>query len=209
VTVKRWWPAPALIIVTLALAVPAVRRLDIAVRNLADARRPPWAYDIAVNVNRLGSGAALTAIAAGLATWAAFRHRSWRPVALVVAAFGLVVALTEPLKWLLERPAPHAVLSTGVSYPSGHVVNAVVWYAVICTLLALPPTVTTAIRWAAPAIVSITNVYLGFHWVTDMVAGILLGLLIQQLLQTRSTSTPAALKEASSASVASSSVTRV
>ena len=43
---------------------------------------------------------------------------------------------------------------------------------------------TSAIRWAAPAIVVATNVYLGFHWVSDMVAGILLGLLIEQLLQT-------------------------
>src|SRR5215470_8514322 len=75
------------------------------------------------------AGAALTAIAAVLAIWAAVRHRSWRPVALVVAAFGLIVTLTEPLKWLLDRPAPHAVVSTGVSYPSGHAVNAVVWYA--------------------------------------------------------------------------------
>jgi membrane-associated phospholipid phosphatase len=207
--VKRWWSAPALVIVTLALALSPVRRLDIAVRNLADAHRPPWAYDIAVNLDRLGSGAALTAIAAGLAIWAATRHRSWRPVALVFAAFGLIVALTEPLKWLLDRPAPHAVVSTGVSYPSGHAVNAVVWYAVICTLLALRPAVSATIRWAAPAIVVVTNIYLGFHWVTDMVAGVLLGLFISQLLQTRSTSTPAVLNGASSASVASSSVTRV
>ena len=150
----------------------------------------------------------------------AWRRRTLRPVLAVVAAFVLTVVTTESFKWIVDRPAPHAVTGGGVSYPSGHAVNSIVWYAVLCAFLAPPPRLRALIRWAPPVILVGTNVYLGFHWITDMVAGLLLGLLIETALpqterrqtvspQTLSTSTPAALNAASSASPASSSVMRV
>jgi membrane-associated phospholipid phosphatase len=208
--VKRWWLAGGLLAVTLMLNLPPVRAMDLAARDVSDAHRPQLAYDIVVNINRLGSGGALTAIAAAIAVVLAWRRRTPRPVLLVVAAFALTVVTTELFKWIVDRPAPHAVTGGGVSYPSGHAVNSIVWYAVLCALLAPPPRLRALIRWAPPVILAGTTAYLGFHWVTDVVAGLLLGLLIEQAIpQTLMTSTPAALNGAKSASPASSSVMRV
>ena len=181
--------------VTLALALAPVRELDLAVRNLADAHRPPPAETVALLVNRVGSGGLLTVAALLLALVLAWRRRSPWPLAPVVAAFVLTVVATYPVKWAFDRAAPHSPLPDdvevrlfsqpgGLSYPSGHGVNVVVWYGVICLLLA--PWLTDAarrwIRWVPPVIVTVTGTYLGHHWLTDMIAGILLGVLLDRLL---------------------------
>ena len=86
-----------------------------------------------------------------------------------------------------------------MSYPSGHTANTVVWYGVLVLLLAalLPAAARLgersgarlALRLAPPAIVAVVTTYLGFHWITDTVAGLLAGthpaqrrLVIEELL---------------------------
>lgn len=181
--------------VTASLALAPVRQLDLAVRDLADAHRPEVAETVALAINRLGSGGLLTGAAVLLAAFLAVRRRSAWPLGPVVAAFLATVALTMPLKWLFHRAAPHSPLPDdievrlfsqpgGLSYPSGHGVNTIVWYGVICLLLApwLPAAARRSIRWAPPAIVTVTGTYLGHHWLTDMAAGILLGVVLDRLL---------------------------
>ena len=77
------------------------------------------------------------------------------------------------------------------SYPSGHVANAIVWYGVIALLLAplartfgrhLSARLVTVVRLVPPLVVLTTTTYLGWHWLTDSVAGLLLGLLLDRLL---------------------------
>jgi membrane-associated phospholipid phosphatase len=79
-----------------------------------------------------------------------------------------------------------------MSYPSGHVVNAIVWYGVIALLLAAllrtagrsdaPPALYRAIRVGPPAIVFVTTTYLGYHWLTDSIGGLLAGVFLARLL---------------------------
>jgi membrane-associated phospholipid phosphatase len=187
--------AAGFVAVTVALALAPVRDLDLALRNLADAHRPPAAETVALLVNRVGSGGLLTVAALLLAVALAWRRRSAWPLAPVIVAFVLTVVATYPVKWAFHRAAPHSPLPDdvevrlfsqpdGLSYPSGHGVNAVVWYGVICLLLApwLTDAVRRWIRWAPPVIVTVTGMYLGHHWLTDMIAGILLGVLLDRLL---------------------------
>jgi membrane-associated phospholipid phosphatase len=197
--VGRWWREAAAVagfaLVTVALAWDPVRDLDLALRDLADAHRPPGAETVALLVNRVGSGGLLTGAALVLAVLLAWRRRSAWPLAPVVVTFAVTVAVTMPLKWLFHRAAPHSPLPDGVevglfsqpdglSYPSGHAVNAVVWYGALVLLLAPWLTATTRrwMRWAPPAIVTVTGTYLGHHWLTDMLAGLLLGVLLDRLL---------------------------
>jgi membrane-associated phospholipid phosphatase len=177
---------------TAALYLPAVRGLDLTIRDLADAHRPPVADLLAQNLNRLGSGGPLAAVALLIAGWLAVRRRSWRPIAPVVAVFLLTTVVIGPLKLLLDRAAPHSALPDdvkvrlfsdpdGMSYPSGHAVNAIVWYGVILALLF--GSVSPWIRWVPPVIVCAAGTYLGYHWLTDMLAGVCLGVLLDRLLR--------------------------
>lgn len=184
-----WWVDAAMLVVFLAItAAPApVRELDVAVRDLVDAHRPYLAGLVAENVNRLGSGGVLSCACAVLAAVTGVRRRSWWPFAPVVAAFVVTAAVVQPLKWVFDRSAPHAGVGGngsvalfgdpgGVSYPSGHAVNTIVWYGVICLLAAwLPRTARIWLRVAPPVLVTLAGTYLGFHWLTDMLAGLALG----------------------------------
>jgi membrane-associated phospholipid phosphatase len=189
---KGWWPDALLLAgfagLTLVLAAGWLLSVDVAVAHWVDAHRPA-PLDLAARIgNYLGQGAVLTGAAAVVAVFLGVRRRSLRPLLPVVVAF----ALTFLLKLLTERPAPHATVAHperfglgGASYPSGHLVNAIVWYGVLVLLLAqwLPVPVQRAVRLVPPVVLAVTTVYLGYHWLTDTVAGILLGLLLYRLIR--------------------------
>jgi membrane-associated phospholipid phosphatase len=187
---KGWW-ADALLLagfvgLTLALAAGWLLGLDVAVAHWVDAHRPA-PLDLAARIgNYLGQGAVLTGICALVALYLGVRQRSPRPLVPVVVAFALTFGTLTLLKVLTERPAPHAPLAHperfglgGASYPSGHLVNAIVWYGVL--VLLLDPPLGWLVRLVPPIVLAVTTVYLGYHWLSDTIAGILLGLLLYRL----------------------------
>ncbi|MEU2612472.1 phosphatase PAP2 family protein [Micromonospora sp. NPDC007271] len=196
---------------TAALATGHLFGLDRAVADWAAEHRPTAARWAAMILNFLGQGTPLTLLAAGLGVLVAVRLRSVRPVLPPVAAFVLTYLTIGPLKVWTARPAPSAStrepflppdqtlplfqhdlpVRFAQSYPSGHVANAIVWYGVLALLLApllhtfgraVPPRLVAVIRVLPPLIVLATTIYLGWHWLTDSVAGLLLGLLLDRLL---------------------------
>jgi membrane-associated phospholipid phosphatase len=143
----------------------------------------------------------LMPVAIVLTAWLAVRTRSVRAVFPFVAAFVLTYVTIGPLKLWAGRAAPrfegpdkaimhnpYASGATAVSYPSGHMGNALVWYAVIAVLVAalLRRPLTTReqvlIRVVPVVILFATTVYTGFHWFTDSIAGVLLGLVLARLI---------------------------
>jgi membrane-associated PAP2 superfamily phosphatase len=156
----------------------------------------------------LGISIALAALL-GLVRWrqAAGWWRSAQPMLYVLAALLLVYPAVRIVKDLTERGAPNApwppeqaVKLMGpqppgeyaAGYPGGHAVNTIVWYGVLLVLVtgllhaygrAAPPRhLQLAIRIAVPVIVVVTNTYLSFHWVSDNLAGLALGLAIDRVL---------------------------
>lgn len=166
--------------------------VDLAVRNWCHAHQPVVAYRLARGGNLLGQGTPLTVVAGLIALYRAWRARSVRMLLPVVAAFALTFGLISPLKWATNRAAPdtwtipHPELfgGGGRSYPSGHLANAIVWYGVIALVLQpwLSPLWNRVIRIVPPVVLSITTVYLVYHWASDTVAGIILGLLLDRLV---------------------------
>lgn len=177
--------------------------LDLALRDWAESHRPAVAAAIATGLNKLGQGGmVLVPLATLLAGAAAWRLRSVRPLLVVVVAFVLSLGTIAPMKAWADRgfprnwelAHPEELFSDpvgGQAYPSGHVANAVLWFAVIALLLRLccrlygrrePTTAELRLLRVAPVvIVFCTTTYLSHHWITDSVAGLLLGLLLDRL----------------------------
>jgi membrane-associated phospholipid phosphatase len=192
---RSWWPETLLlagfVAITAVLLAGGLLDLDVAVRDWSDAHRPALLDRAAQLGNLLGQGGPLTILCALIALALVWRRPSVRPILPVIAAFALTFATLQPLKTRTARPAPHAPFAhperfglTGVSYPSGHLVNALVWYGVLALLLApwLAPAWRRLLRITPPAVLTVTTVYLGYHWLTDTIAGLLLGFLLDRLL---------------------------
>jgi membrane-associated phospholipid phosphatase len=181
--------------------------LDLAVRAWSEQHRPPAADLVARGFNLLGQGFWLLVISLGLAEWLGLRERTVRPVVYVLTAAALLVPAVLLIKYLTERGAPSSELPPeqvvplmgplpageyAAGYPSGHVVNVVVWYGVLLLLVAAllrsydrsepPPALRVAIRVAPVVIVLAASTYLSFHWLTDGLAGLALGLAIDRVL---------------------------
>ncbi|GID94947.1 phosphatase PAP2 family protein [Amorphoplanes digitatis] len=207
---RGWWFDAALlagfVALTVALARGHLLALDVQVADWVDAHRPAPLYWMSRVLNYLGQGGQVlmstSILLAGLVAW---RRRSVRPVLVIVVAFLVTFVTIGPLKVWLDRAAPHfagpdreilfnpaADGPVAMSYPSGHVANALAWYAVIAVLLSallrsldrppLSPRANAALRVLPPVIVFFTTTYLAFHWITDSVAGLLLGLILARVL---------------------------
>lgn len=194
-----WWFDLAMLAVfggiTLALVTGHLLDLDTATVRWNDTHRTAATWWTGYALSCLGQGGPLTYGSAAIGAALAVRRRAVWPVLLPVAAFALTYLVIGPIKLWSERAAPHkgsvrmfahpgVTEGSGMAYPSGHVANAVVWWAVLALLLApyLPRWVYWALRVVMPATVAVTMVYTDYHWLTDVAAAIPLGLVLSRLL---------------------------
>lgn len=209
----RWWRQAACLVAFLALTAALaadgpLRSLDLAVARWAQAHRPPAAEVVAAVLNRLGQGGWLLAICVLAAAWLAWRLRTLRPLRYVFVAALLVVPPVLLIKAVTSRGAPSSPLPMeqtvqlfgslppgeyASGYPSGHVVNTVVWYGVLVLLVTallrahgrgdLPTAVRRVVRIGPPVVVIAATTYLSYHWLTDSLAGLAYGLFVDQVLR--------------------------
>jgi undecaprenyl-diphosphatase len=103
--------------------------------------------------------------------------------AFVVLVLGGQFLLANSIKYLVERTRPDVLRLTsfaGTSFPSGHATAAAASMATFALLLGRGRSRRTKIALAAAAgviatCVACSRVFLGVHWFTDVLAGVLLG----------------------------------
>jgi undecaprenyl-diphosphatase len=107
-------------------------------------------------------------------------RRRWWHFASFVSAVVLAEISIGVLKSLYDRPRPPGALvhTTATSFPSGHAVAATV--TVVAGVIAFFPEGRRRYVWGAAAVgfsvlMGLSRAYLGAHWLSDAVAGILLG----------------------------------
>lgn len=163
------------------LAHGLVSRLDEPARALGEQLRDPDLTPVVRGVSDLGSTPYRAALAALVVVPLALRWRSWRPAVYGAAVVGLAPAVSASAKRLVDRARPPAADALehplDPSFPSGHATAS----AALATGLAVLAVVVLHRSWARTAAlvaagafalaVGLTRIYLGAHWLTDVLAG--------------------------------------
>jgi membrane-associated phospholipid phosphatase len=134
-------------------------------------------------VTDLGGSGYLLAAVIVVAVADVARRRNVHVVLFLGAVLGGVVLVNNALKWLVlrERPdVPHLVGASGSSFPSGHSAAATAtWFAlalVVSRRWSRRGRVVAAVVAAAIAVtVAASRALLGVHWLTDVLAGVMVG----------------------------------
>ncbi len=156
--------------------------LDLLIFNALQVLRTPWADQVMVFVTWFGDGYAIALVLLVAAGWLVWRHE-WRAVShlLAVAVCTEIMVLVLKAVTAIERPVAlyHGVNS--FSFPSGHTAMAAAVYGMLAIILAgmLP----VAQRWLAyslaamaTVLVGFSRLYLGVHWLSDVLGGFVLGI---------------------------------
>jgi membrane-associated phospholipid phosphatase len=160
-------------------ALGHIQRIDNAWLRLMVSGRNPQFTAVAKVFNVLGLVYVTLPVRLAVIGYLAFRRRWWH-----LAAFAAAVVLSEiligPVKGAYDRPRPPGplVATSGASFPSGHAIAASV--TVFAAVIALVPPGRRRIIWGAAAAVfamlmAASRAYLAAHWLSDAIAGLLLG----------------------------------
>ncbi|MCF6522472.1 phosphatase PAP2 family protein [Streptomyces sp. JJ36] len=136
----------------------------------------------------LGQRAPTAVLVAAWLGWRSWRQRTLRPLLVLATALLLLNATVGAVKIGLGRLGPHYATEVGSAelfaggdiFPSGHTANAVVTWGILAYLATTPRArrVLSVVAAFFALGVGATTVYLGTHWVSDVLLGWAAGLLI-------------------------------
>ncbi|MDM3904307.1 phosphatase PAP2 family protein [Mycobacterium intracellulare subsp. chimaera] len=156
-----------------------------AARWLAN-HRDLWLTTTLRVITGAGGVAVLAAVAVVACAAAVWRSRSWPPVVFALAGAGGITLVIFTAKALVVRnrpPLPFALIAAdGFSFPSGHATGVAVGACLTAWLLTrwlITWWTGRVVVWTAAigvaAVVGFSRVYLGVHYISDVLAGWLLG----------------------------------
>lgn len=112
------------------------------------------------------------------------RNRRYGAALFLGVASGGALVLNGTMKVLFERPRPkldYAAVLPDYSFPSGHTMNAFVFYVALALILwsvfgRRAGLVALAVAVVLALGVGVSRIYLGYHYLTDVVGGLLAGI---------------------------------
>jgi membrane protein DedA with SNARE-associated domain len=156
--------------------------------ELLRSMRHPYSDRFFVAVTLLGDGMMLSISGFIIFIWLYFQKRH-RDAFYWAAAIAIFLIVPNIIKNLIYFPRPSGLLhaSSTSSFPSGHTFFSIVYYGFLATLIGTHlPTKYRRYPYTIAAtlisLVAISRVYLGAHWLTDVLASLFLGYTFLALL---------------------------
>jgi undecaprenyl-diphosphatase len=173
-----------LLLALMAGAIPNqdTASLDTLLHRALLSLRSPWADELMVHITRLGDLSVILLFAgsvAGLLLWRGDRRTLgyW----LAATLFGLLVPVILKYGLRIPRPEPRVADLGPWAFPSAHVLRALTVYGFFAVMITR--SIQRDWRWVNYAVVAImiaavgfSRLYLGVHWLSDVLGSLLLGL---------------------------------
>ena len=170
-----------IVLVSGMAARDAIPNTDLSVFNLMREIRNAPADEFMIPITMLGDGYVLTAMMATIVGWLAWR-KAWRAAIASTTIFLAGKLFSMLLKYAIHRPRP-VELYTGAdsfSFPSGHATMAAITFGILAVLASHAMN-----RWNRSLVYAIcglfvitiaySRIYLGVHWLSDVVGGVVFG----------------------------------
>lgn len=175
----------AVVVAGVLVDTPLVR-LDWSLELLKPYKRWPEIQpllDVWIVAGQRGPSAIVACLWLG---WRSYRDRTVRPLLVMGTALLLLNVTVGGIKILTGRLGPHyahvidspELFAGGTIFPSGHTANAVVTWGVLAYLAVRRRRTGAVLAGLTAVSIGLTTVYLGTHWVSDVVAGWAAGLLV-------------------------------
>lgn len=165
------------IIIVVCLLTNNIYQFDLAVFDLLLKHSNAF-FDITLrNITKAGSFIYLVGFCILLILY--FRKETWKYL-LALNLFN-ITALSQILKYIFARERPDPLLRDGYSFPSAHTMLAMAFFGFLIYIINAKTTWSKGIKIIISSLlgllillVGISRVYLGYHFASDVIAGILI-----------------------------------
>ena len=154
---------------------------DQAVYHFFQSLRTPWADSVLVAITELGDSFVNISMSGAVLIVLLVKRRCRTAGFWALTVLGGLLGV-QLLKWAIHLPRPVAIYhgASAYGFPSGHTTMSVIIYGFLAILLARGLAGTW--RWGlfssvigASFVIGISRLYLGAHWLSDVLGGLLLG----------------------------------
>jgi len=168
------------------LAHGGLTAADSALATDVASHRPGWLTPVVQLVTWLGSSFFIIPLGIAVGGYLWLRRHTWQPLVMLAAAFLGAAGLYDIVKPTVGRSRPPAALQVGGpdegwAFTSGHATQSIAFYGMLAVVLILwwAPKRRLLVASGAAIVVLVigaSRLYLGVHWLTDVLGGYALGL---------------------------------
>ncbi len=171
-----------LFVMQAVLGSPLLSNVDQLVFHSLQQLRTPWADSAMIFVTGLGDIQMVGVVALVMGIWLLWK-RDWQSLAHWLAAILVALLMAHAIKLLtrIERPPELSGLMSTYAFPSGHAATGMAVYGFLAVMLAreLPyrlHLIVYTLTGVGVITIGFSRLYLGAHWLSDVLGGLSLGL---------------------------------